>query len=319
MQATAQLRAGGCGRSLEGRLKERTTTARSFGSFGFDETGRGFSTFLKTAELGAYADADGKLTIAGSVTITAAQRQAELFNLWLLATERVAAPLAPAQLLLSLRLCATGFDVANAETSSLQQHLSERGLAATGAKEELQTRLQDAMLAALPTRESPLGAACSALAYVTASCYEACAKDQSLFELDAASYSTVLAQESLEVKGEARVLEHAVRWASKPGRTEEMVSRVMPLVRFPLVSLLPPSPALSELKGRNQVVAALMKEALKLQMQPEAAHASFTPAKHPLLDGVLANDETVPRAKRRKLCKGDKVVRMDEDALLAAF
>ena len=54
-------------------------------------------------------------------------------------------------------------------------------------------------------------------------------------------------------------------------------------------------------------------------LSTEAAHAIFTPAKHPLLDGVLASDATVPRAKRRKLCKGDKVVRMDEDALMAAF
>ena len=60
-------------------------------------------------------------------------------------------------------------------------------------------------------------------------------------------------------------------------------------------------------------------QALKLQLQPEAFQATFTPAKHPLLDGVLDSDATVPRAKRRKMCKGDKVVRMDEDALMAAF
>ena len=268
--------------------------------------------------IGSPRDAGGKLTLGGSVTITAAQRQAELLNLWLLATERVTAPLDPALLSLCLRAWATGFDINHAEASSLEQQLSERGLATTGAKEELQTRLQDAMYAALPMHAA-LGAACRALANLTAGCYDACAKDESLFELDAASYSMVLAQENINVKSEAVVLEHAVRWASKPGRTEEMVGCVMPLVRFPLVSLLPPSPALKDLKERNQVVAALMKEALKLQLQPEAAHAIFTPAKHPLLDGVLASDATVPRAKRRKLCKGDKVVRMDEDALMAAF
>ena len=35
--------------------------------------------------------------------------------------------------------------------------------------------------------------------------------------------------------------EHAVGYLSLPGHTDETASRVMPLVRFPLVSLLPPS------------------------------------------------------------------------------
>jgi hypothetical protein len=51
-----------------------------------------------------------------------------------------------------------------------------------------------------------------------------------------------------------------------------------------------------------------------LQTSPQAAEASFTPAKHPLLVGA----DTVPRAKRRKQCKNDAVARVDPDALFAA-
>ena len=63
-------------------------------------------------------------------------------------------------------------------------------------------------------------------------------------------------------------------------------------------------------------VAVLHAAGLRVARFPTPAHGDDA---HPLLDGVLASDATVPRAKRRKLCKGDKVVRMDEDALLAAF
>ncbi len=114
----------------------------------------------------------------------------------------------------------------------------------------------------------------------------------------------------------------------------------MPLVRFPLVSLLRLSDGLKALTERSkvvldrnlhtfhtrcmhnsnttfsncQVVADLIREALKLQMLPKAAEANFTPAKHPL----LVDDDTVPRAKRRKRCKNDAVARVDADALFAA-
>ena len=76
--------------------------------------------------------------------------------------------------------------------------------------------------------------------------------DGSLFELDAASFSMVLAQDKLVVASESAVLEHALRWASRAGRTEEGVRRVMPLVRFPLVSLLRLSAALKRLPARLQ-------------------------------------------------------------------
>ena len=107
--------------------------------------------------------------------------------------------------------------------------------------------------------------------------------------------------------------------AQATGRTDETVARVMPLVRFPLVSLLRPSAALKALQQQNAVVAQLIKEALALQVKPTTAVATFTPTKHQLLEGVLRDTDDVPRAKRRKLCKDDKVVTLDPaEALFAA-
>ena len=135
--------------------------------------------------------------------------------------------------------------------------------------------------------------------------------DGSLFELDAASFSMVLAQDKLVVASESAVLEHALRWASRAGRTDEVVSRVMPLVRFPLVSLLRPSAALKRLQQGN-AVAQLIKEALALQVKPASAVATFVPTRHRLVEGVLPDDtDDVPRAKRRKYCKDDKVAAVD--------
>ena len=137
------------------------------------------------------------------------QRKVELLNLWLLATERVTAPLAPAQLLLCLRACACGFNPADADVDTLLPQLGKRGLLGTGgSKEELQTRLQDALFAELPMkRGSALGKVCRALAGLIARRCAACAKDGSLFELDAASFSMVLAHDDLAVQSESIVLE----------------------------------------------------------------------------------------------------------------
>jgi len=237
----------------------------------------------------------------------------------------VQAPLEPAELLLCLRACQCGFDPAAADEETLKARLAERQLDATGTKDALQTRLRDALHAELPIAsggDGPdlFGAACRSLAELTASWYARCVEDGSLFELDAAAYSMVLAQETIFVESESALLEHAVRWASHAGRTEAMVSRVMPLVRFPLVPLLPPSAALKALQQRNSVVAELIKEALTLQVKPSVPNiACFTPAKHRLFEGVLpGNTEHVPRAKRRKLCKDDKVVAVDPAAALVA-
>ena len=86
----------------------------------------------------------------------------------------------------------------------------------------------------------------------------------------------------------------------------------MPLVRFPLVSLLRPSAALKRLQQGNAVVAQLIKEALALQVKPASAVATFVPTRHRLIEGVLPDDtDDVPRAKRRKYCKDDEVAAVD--------
>ena len=110
------------------------------------------------------------------------------------------------------------------------------------------------------------------------------------------------------VPEDADVLAAAVKWASCEGRAVATIDKVMPLVRFPLVSMLSPSDELKALKQRSDVVAALVKEALELQLTPNEVQA-FTPAKHPLFDGVLTSAETpVPRAKKRKLNPNDKII-----------
>ena len=76
--------------------------------------------------------------------------------------------------------------------------------------------------------QNVFGTACRALAELTASWYRRCVDDGSLFELDATAFSMVLAQDAIAVESESTLLEHAVRWASRVGRTAEMVSRVLP-------------------------------------------------------------------------------------------
>ena len=190
-------------------LSRGTGTTHRFPSWNF-RPGEGLvvRNFLTAQQLPDYVD--GKLSVGARVAISDPQRIVELLNLWLLATERVTAPLAPAQLLLCLRACASGFNPADADVDTLAPRLAERGLPATGgSKEELQTRLQDALFAELPMeRGSALGKVCRALAGLIARRCAACAKDGSLFELDAASFSMVLAHDDLAVQSESVVLEH---------------------------------------------------------------------------------------------------------------
>ena len=256
----------------------------------------------------------GKITVQGSVTITGRQRQADVLNMWLLATKSIREPLGPAGLLLCLRAhaCAraSGIDIDKADPDVLKKKLSERSLETSGSIGALRTRLRDVLHAALPTT-GHLASISRAFAELTAAFYGKCVANGSLFDLDAASFSMVLAQD-IEVESESAVLEHAVCWASREGRTEEMVSRVMPLVRFPLVSHQSPSDALRRLQQGNAVVSQLIKEAISLQVKSVSAVASFVPTKHRLIEGVLPDHtDYVPRAKRRKYCKDDKVESVD--------
>lgn len=200
----------------------------------------GWSNFLSSEDMLSVAT-EGKITVCGTVTVTAQQCQADVLMMWMLATNLVKEPLGPAQLLLFLRAYACDFDVTSADEGSLKKKLSEFGLEdLSGDRDQLQTCLRDEMHAALPI-EGHLGSACRALAELTAASYPTCVADGSLFELDAAAFSMVLKQDNLVVENETAVLEHAMRYLSLPGRTDETVSRVMPLVRFPLVSLLHPA------------------------------------------------------------------------------
>ena len=108
-----------------------------------------------------------------------------------------------------------------------------------------------------------------------------------------------------------------------PGRELSVIEQVAPLVRFPLVRVMPPVNALKELYGRSAVFKELMKEATALQVQlsmgtlGEQHLSNFTPKKHKLL--LQANEQTVERHKRRKLCVDDKVPRMDMAEVADAF
>ena len=90
----------------------------------------------------------------------------------------------------------------------------------------------------------------------------------------------------------------------------------MPLVRWPLVSLVQLKAPLKALMKRCPVVKELVEEAIGLQMKPGAEH-SFTPKRHRLMDG--SEDTEVPRHKKRKFCRGDKVQALDASSLVAAL
>ena len=130
---------------------------------------------------------DGKFVCGGHVEVPTSQRQFELFNLWLLASKRVASPLSPVDSLLCLRGCATGCDVDGASVGELQAMLDQRGLSTSGAKGSLQLRLRDAVYAEVP-KESAAAKATKVFAKMVARHYHRSAGN--LKDLDAASVST---------------------------------------------------------------------------------------------------------------------------------
>ena len=269
--------------------------------------------FKKFANPDLYLRADGKCLIRGVITIAKRQRQYELLQRWLIASGCSKQPLSTVDTLLCLRGCACGFDVTTASADELQQKLSERQITASGSREEMETRALDELYIL------PIGSAvhlvAKSLAGMLALQYTAAVEDSSFFELDAASVSDVWSLDTLQVDSEATVMEHAVRWASRVGRTDEVISKVLPLIRFPLCSLMQPSKAFKALQRRSAVLTSLVQEAITLQMRE--GRPSFTPAKHTLIAGVLAGDETPPRNKRRKLCTGDKVLKLDAISLMS--
>ena len=139
----------------------------------------------------------------------------------------------------------------------------------------------------------------------------------SVCQLDSASLSLVLRDHRLVVDLEDKLLEVVDTWAKRPGRTIEMVDKVMPLVRFPFIrSLTSPSPELKALIQASSILPALVKEALELQLtslnkrKREKGWCEDTPQKFALIEGVL-KEETVPRNKRRRSCYKDEVPCLD--------
>ena len=97
---------------------------------------------------------------------------------------------------------------------------------------------------------------------------------------------------------------------------DQVIEKVMPLVRWPLVSLVQFKAPLKALVKRCAVVKELVEEAIGLQMRPGSEH-NFTPKRHRLMDG--SEDTDVPRHKQRKHCDRDKVKALDASALVAAM
>ena len=123
------------------------------------------------------------------MNVSRAQRQYELFNLWLLASKRVESGLSPVDSLLCLRACATGCDVDAASVGELQAMLEQRGLSTSGAKSSLQLRLRDAAYAELPA-DSAAAKATKFFSRLVAQHYTSL---DNLRDLDAASVSHPLA------------------------------------------------------------------------------------------------------------------------------
>jgi len=258
---------------------------------------------------------DGLCIIKGVFKIAAEQRRFEILNRWLIDSDRIEAPLSVPAALACLRACVSGINPWDMTEAVLKTELQSRDLSSQGEMKELQVRLADTV--SVETQRN----ACEdvRIAYKSFTRLIACSFDilhehnlDCLCELDAASLSQVISDDSLQVKMEDRLFEVAIKWARYPGRTIEMVDKVMPLVRFPLIrSLTSPSPELKTLLQASSVLPALVKEALELQLTPlNKRKRVFTPQKFALIEGVL-EEETVPRNKRRRYCTKDEVPCLD--------
>ena len=113
-------------------------------------------------------------------------------------------------------------------------------------------------------------------------------------------------------------MDNTIAWAQLAGRTDDVIAKVMPLVRWPLVPLLQrdAKAPLKALMKRCPVLKELVTEAIGLQMRPGAADC-FTPKRHRLMDG--SEDTVVPRHKKRKHCLHGRVEPLNASALMAAL
>ena len=239
-----------------------------------------------------------------------------------------------------LRTRANGMDPNSLSEDELNSRLQQLGLGAAVLSElnglddcrrAKVHRLHDA-LSLLPPADQDFASLCTSMV-------RSIAVNISLGKLrvngyDAKSLSHMLQVTRLKAQGEKEVVEAFLRWAEVPGRDVAAIDKLAPHVRFPLVRVCPADPSIKERLGRlvqrSTVVKALVHEALVLQQQVCAAAAAanpsakrtkkdvmaaFTPRKHALLEGEQV---TVPRHKRRKLCKDDDVPGVSADDVLNA-
>jgi len=279
----------------------------------------GWSDFLPLKDVDAFLE-DGLCIVKGVFKIAAEQRRYELFNRWLIDSGRIEAPLSVLAALACLRACVSGINPWDMTEATLKDALLGRDLSSQGEMKELQVRLADAVSVETQCNTcEDVGMAYKSFTRLIAYSFDVLHEHDwaSLCQLDAASLSQVLCDDFLQIKMEDKLFEVVIKWAQCPGRTIEMVDKVMPLVRFPLIrSLTTPSQDFKSLLQASSILPALVKEALQLQLIPlnkrkrEKCWGTFTPQKFALIEGVLEK-ETVPRNKRRRLCYEDKVPCLD--------
>ena len=244
------------------------------------------------------------------------------------------------QIMYHLRTRANGMDPNSLSEDELDNRLQQLGLGAAvlselnglhDSRRAKVHRLHDA-LSLLPPADQDFASLCASMA-------RSIARNTSLGKLrvdgfDAKSLSRMLEQKYLKAQSELEVVEAFLKWAEVPGRDVAVIDKLAPQIRFPLVRVCPADPSIKERLGRlvqrSTVVKALVHEALVLQQQVCAAAAAanpsakrtkkdvmaaFTPRKHALLEGEQV---TVPRHKRRKLCKDDDVPGVSADDVLNA-
>jgi len=298
--------------------KQRTMKYKGGGLYGVG-WGCGWSDFLPLQDVDAFLE-DGLCIVKGVFKIAAEQRRYELFNRWLIDSGRIEAPLSVPAALACLRACVSGINPWDMTVVTLKEALQGRDLSSQGPKKELQVRLADAV--SVETQRNTcedVSIACKSFTRLIACSFDILHEHDwdSLCQLDAASLSQVLCDDFLQIKTEEKLFEVVIKWAQCPGRAIEMVDKIMPLVRFPLIcSLTSPNPGLKTLLQASSILPALVKEALELQFTPlnkrkrADGWCTFTPQKFALIEGVL-EEETVPRNMRRRLCTDDEVPCLD--------
>jgi len=259
-------------------------------------------TWDKELGTGNGATGTGRIRVAAEVVVPAELRRYELFALWLLARGEHSAVSLP-QAIGHLRWQACGFPEAAGEEEAALKKLDQLSVApppdaASGLPE---------VVAASEMCDRFISFAAASFGRAPAS----------WATLDAASFTRLLEHPQLQVKDERAVLEATLKWSLQPGRCRESIDQLVPLVRFPLVPLVPISDEVKALVQLSPVAKEVVGEALSLQLGKTTAEP-FRPKRHRL----HGHDEPieVKRHQPRNLCKGDHIQRFNlVDSLLQDF